>query len=60
MSEEESNSQVVGVILAQQHSLKKGLRPFGNAGDQAVEQKLTSTYDMDTHEPLLAWKLSLR
>ena len=58
MSEEESDSHVVGITLAQQHSLKKGLKLFGDAGDQAVEKELSSIHNMDTHEPLNAKDLS--
>ena len=45
-------------MLAQQHSLKKGLKLFGNAGDQAVEKELSSIHNMDAHKPLIAKDLS--
>ena len=54
MSEEESDSHVVGLILAQQHSPKKGLKLFGDAGDQAVEKELSSIHNMDTYKLLNA------
>ena len=60
MSEEESDSHVVGLTLAQQHSLKKGLTLFGDAGDQTVEKELSSIHNMDTYEPLIAKDLSYK
>ena len=60
MSEEESDSHVVGLILAQQHSLKKGLKLFGDAGDQVVEKELSSIHNMDACNPLNAKDFSYK
>jgi hypothetical protein len=48
-----SNIQyIVGVILAQQYSLKKGLELFGDRADASVTKELTQIHDLGTYEPI--------
>ena len=48
---EEINSHILGVILANQHNLKKGTKLFDERADEAVINELSETDGLQTHEP---------
>ena len=52
MSEEQSGAHIVGVVLAQQYSPKKGPELFGQKADAAVNKELSQIHDMETYEPV--------
>ena len=58
MSEEQLDAHIVGVIMSQQYSLKKGIELFGERGDAAVEKELTQIHEMEAYEPLMASELT--
>jgi hypothetical protein len=43
---------VVGVIMAQQYTIRKGLKLFGDGGRQAVTKELTQLHNMATYTPM--------
>ena len=58
MNEEQLNAHIVGVIMAHQHGLKKGLQLFCDKANVAVEKELKKIHKLDTCEPILASDLS--
>ncbi len=48
----EMNLHVLGVIMAQQLSLKAGLRKFGDRGKKAVTKELTQLNDKIAYVPV--------
>lgn len=58
MTEEEIDFHVVGIVLAQQQSLKKGLRLFSKQGEKAVEKELSQLHAMNMYKPSIVSKLS--
>ena len=52
MTEEQSDAYIVGVILAHQYSLEKGLELFDEKIDTAVTKELTQIHNMETYEPV--------
>ena len=51
LSTEEIDSHILGVILANQYSLKKGKKLFGNRCDKAVMAELSEIDGLETYEP---------
>ena len=51
-NEKQSDAHIVGVILAQQYSLKKELKLFGEKADAAVNKELRQIHVMETYEPV--------
>ena len=49
---------VLGVALAEAHSLKKGLKLFGQEGKNAVQKEMQQHHDMETYYPVDPSKLS--
>lgn len=49
---------IVGVIMAQQCSLHKGLKLFGKEGKKAAILELTQLHDMQTYYPVHAHELT--
>ena len=43
---------IVGVIMAQQYSVKKGIELFGEKGEKAVTKELTHMHDMKVYHPM--------
>ena len=43
---------IIGVILAQQYSVKKGIRLFGDEGRKAVSKELQQMHDMVAYTPV--------
>ena len=58
LTEEQLDDHIMGVILAQHFSLKKGIALFGNKAEQATTAELQAIHDMGTYEPLDASKLT--
>ena len=58
MNEEECEAHVVGIILAQMHSLKKGTELFGEKAEKATMTELSQIDDFETYFPLHKHKLS--
>ena len=48
MSGEEMDYHIIGVVLAQQLSLKSGLKNFGRSGEKFSVKELTQIDDMTT------------
>ena len=59
MSDEESEAHIVGVIFAQNISLNKGLKLFGNKADVVVQKELSQIHAMDTYETILKSLLTM-
>ena len=49
---------VVGVIMAQQYTIRKGLKLFGDGGRLAVKKELTQLHDMVTYTLMHAHELT--
>ena len=55
---EESEVNVVGLVLAQMYSLKKGTELFREKAEQATMTELSQIDDFETYRPLYKHKLS--
>eukprot|EP00804_Cyclotella_cryptica_P007868 CCRYP_001430-RB/>CCRYP_001430-RB protein AED:0.37 eAED:0.34 QI:0/0/0/1/0.25/0/5/0/757 len=49
---------IVGMIMAQQYSLRKGLKLFGKEGKKAAMSELTQLHEMDAYYPVHAHELT--
>ena len=58
MTQEEVNCHVLGVIMAQQFSLRVVLKKYGKEGKVAVKKELTQLHDMATYVPMDAYKIT--
>ena len=58
MNEDECKAHVVGLILAQMYSLKKGTELFGKKAEEATMTELSQIDDFETYRPLHKHKLS--
>ena len=58
MNEEQLNAHIVGVIMAHQHGLKKGLQLFCDKANVAVKKELKKIHELETYETILASYLS--
>ena len=58
MTEEQLDAHIVGVIMAQQHGLNKGLQLFCDKANVAVKKELNKIHELETYEPILASYLS--
>ena len=52
MNKEECEAHVVGLVLAQMYSLRKGTELFGKKAEQATMTELTQIDDFETYRPL--------
>ena len=52
LNEEDIEEHLMGVVLAHQFSLKKGLQKFGDVAEKAVEDEIKQYVEMDCYEPL--------
>ncbi len=59
MVNEETNLHVLGVIMAQQLSLKAGLQKFGDRGKKAVTKELTQLHEKIAYVPVDPEKMSM-
>ena len=58
MNNEECKTHVVGLVLVQMYSLRKGLELFGEKAEQATMTELSQIDDFETYRPLHKHKLS--
>ena len=58
MTDEETREHVLGIIMAQQHTLHTGLRKFGSKGKQAVLKELEQLQDMQAYTHVEAASLT--
>ena len=58
MTEEECESHVVGIVLAQMYNLRKGIEFFGESADEAVHTELTQVDEFETYQPMHKHELS--
>ena len=58
MTSEENEAHVVGLVLAQMYSLRKGTELFGEKAGQATMTELTQIDDFETYKPLHKHNLS--
>jgi hypothetical protein len=49
---------MLGVIMAQQYSIQKGIKLFGDEGRKSVSKELQQLRDMHTYEPVHAHELT--
>ena len=52
MNEEQSDAYIIGVILAQQYSLKKGPKLFGEKAGASVNKELHQIHDTEKYKPV--------
>ena len=52
MTEEECESHVVGLCLANMYNLRKGTELFGERAEKAVVKELTQIDEFETYEPV--------
>ena len=58
MSHEESETHVVGLVLAQMYSLRRGTELFGEKAEQETMTELTQIDDFETYKPIHKHELS--
>ena len=58
MTEKQLDAHIVGVIMAQQHGMKKGLQLFGDKVNVAVQKEIKQIHELETYEPILVSDLS--
>ena len=58
MSEEECETKVVGLVLVQMYSLRKGTELFSGKAEQATMTELSQIDDFETYQPLHKHDLS--
>ena len=58
MSQEESKVHVVGLVLTQMYSLKKGTELFGERAERAIMTELSQIDDFETYKPIYKRELS--
>ena len=60
MSHEESEAHVIGLVLAQMYSLKKGTELFGEKAEQATMTELTQIDDFETSSPFTSTSSAIK
>ena len=58
MSEEDCDTHVMGVLLAQHYNMKKAKELFGDRSDKAVMRELSQIHAYETYEPQKASSLT--
>ena len=58
MSDEEIEAHILGVIMVEHYSMKKGIDLFGDRAEIAVTKELKKVNDMNTYEPKHAQDLT--
>ena len=58
MSEEDCDTHILGVLLAEHYSMKKAKELFGDRSDDAVMKELRQIHSYETYEPLKASDLT--
>ena len=57
-TEEQLDNHIMGVVMAEHFSLKRGIKLFGSRAEEATTKELRAIHDMGTYEPLDASKLT--
>ena len=52
------DEHIVGVVLSQQHSLRKGRELFGEKSDTDITKDLQQIHDLETYDPVYKSDLS--
>ena len=58
MPEEEIEAQILGLIMVEHYSMKKGIDLFGDRAETAVTKELKKINDMNTYKPKHAHDLT--
>ena len=58
LMEAQVEDHIMGVVFAQQYTLKKGPKKIGDRAEEATTKELKQTHDMGTYQPLDATKLT--
>ena len=58
MADWEVEEHILGLVMVQQYSIKKGVELFGERAEAATLKELTQLHDMDTYVPLFAGDLT--
>ena len=58
MTNAECETHVVGLVLAQMYSLRKGTTLFGESADAAVIKELSQVEEFETYQPMHKHELS--
>jgi hypothetical protein len=58
MSAKDITLHILGVIMAEQYSIKRGLKVFGKEGEKAVTKELSQMHDMVVYTPVHAHELT--
>ena len=58
MCEKEVEEQILGLIMAHQYIMKKGIELFGEKGEEDTLKELKQIHDMDTYTPIAALDLT--
>ena len=58
LTEEQLDNHIVGVVMVECFSLKKGIRLSGDKAGEATTTELQAIHDMGTYEPLAVSKLT--
>ena len=51
-TEEQLHDHIMGVIMAEHFSLKKGIKLFGDKAEDATTEELRAIHDMGTYKPI--------
>ena len=57
-TETQAEDHTMGVVFAQQYTLKKGIKTFGDRAEEATTKELKQIHDMGTYQPLNVTKLT--
>ena len=57
-TEEQLNDHIMGVVMSEHFSLKKGIRLFGDKAKEATTKEVQAIHDMGTYELLDASELT--
>jgi len=58
MTDDDITEHVIGLLLLNQHNLKKDLKLFGLPGEKAVTKELQQLHETETYIPMVPKKLS--
>ena len=58
MSEEENEVHILGVIMLEHYSMKKGIELFGNQAETLVTKEIKKINNMNTYKPKHAHELT--
>ena len=58
MPEEDIEAHTMGIVLVENFNMKKGIDIFGDMSETAVMKYLQKIHDINTYEPIDAYKLT--